>query len=63
MTTQLDLAMHRLFDEDALHAANIKLYPGSSRDVTPERIAQEVNKAIAQIEAGDFVSVDDFDDN
>lgn len=61
MKTQLDVAKHRLFDVDALNAANVKLYPGSSRDATPEKVAEQVNKAIAQIEVGDFDLVDDFE--
>ncbi|OHC74836.1 MAG: hypothetical protein A3G18_10355 [Rhodospirillales bacterium RIFCSPLOWO2_12_FULL_58_28] len=62
MATQLELARHRLFDEDALYVANIKLFPGSKRDATAEEVAQEINKAIAQVEAGDFDNVDDFND-
>jgi hypothetical protein len=62
MKTQLELAKHRLFDPDALNAANIKLFPGSSRDATPEQFAEQINKALAQIEAGDFELIDNFED-
>lgn len=58
MTTQLDLAKHILFDPAAMAAADIKLFPGSSRDATSEDMAREINKAIAQIESGDFEVVD-----
>jgi hypothetical protein len=34
----------------------IKLFPGSSRDASPEKVAEQVNKAIAQMEAADFAS-------
>jgi len=54
MTDQLELAKHRLFDTAGLRAANIKLFPGSNREVTKQQMAEQVNKAIAQIEAGDF---------
>lgn len=62
MKTQLEVARHRLFDKDALHAANVKLFPGSNRDATPEMLAEQVNNAIAQIEAGDYELVEQFED-
>jgi hypothetical protein len=62
MGAQIELAKHRLFDEAGLYASNVKLFPGSSRDATPDQMAGEVCKAIAQIEAGDYELVDQFDD-
>lgn len=52
--TQLDTAKHTLFDSDGLAVANVKLYPGSNREVTPEILAEQVNNVIAQLLAGDF---------
>lgn len=63
METQMDVAKHRLFDKEGLDADNIKLFPGTSRDATPEEMAEQVNRAIAQIEAGDYEIVDDLDDD
>jgi hypothetical protein len=63
MKTQLDVARHRLFDAEMLNAANVKLFPGSSRDAKPEQVAEQVVKAIAQVEAGDFELIEQFDDN
>jgi hypothetical protein len=57
MGQQLDLAKKRLFDKDALGVTNIKLFPGSSRDTTPEQFAEEINKAISQVEAGGYEDV------
>lgn len=57
VATQLEVAKHRLFDEKTLHAANVKLFPGSNREATPEQMAEQVNKAIAQIEVGDYEEV------
>lgn len=54
MTTQIDLATKHLFDADALGATNIKLFPGSNRDISAEQFAEQINNALAQIEAGDF---------
>lgn len=55
-------ARHRLFDREGLQATNVKFFPGTSRDVTPEQIAEQITKAIAQIEAGDYEEVDQFPD-
>lgn len=63
MGTQLELAKTRLFDKDSLGVGNIKLFPGSSRDATPEQMAQQINQAISQIEAGDFDVIDSFDES
>ncbi len=58
MNTHLEIAKHRLYDKGALDAADIKLFPGSSRDASKEQMAEQITKAIAQIEAGDFDEVD-----
>ena len=62
MGTQLEMARRLLFDADGLHASNLKLFPGDSRAATPDDMAEQVNKAIAQIEAGDYDLVAQFDD-
>ena len=61
MITQLELAKSRLFDEDSLHVKNIKFFPVNSRDTTPEQMAEQANKAISQIETGDFEVIEDAD--
>lgn len=62
MSAQLDLAKKRLFDTDGLNVQNIKMFPGTSRDATPEQVAEQINRAISQIEAGDVEFVDNFED-
>ncbi|PCI40337.1 MAG: hypothetical protein COB46_07055 [Rhodospirillaceae bacterium] len=62
MKTQIEVAQHRLFDQDALGADNVKLFPGSSRDASRELMAEQVNKALFQIETGDFELAENFDD-
>lgn len=62
MGTQVELAKKRLFDVDSLRVGNIKLFPGGNRDATPEQMAEQVNKALSQIEAGDYDLVEDFQD-
>lgn len=54
MENQIEIAKHRLFAADELNAADIKLFPGSSRDSTPQQVAEQINKAIAQIMNGDY---------
>lgn len=58
MSQQLDLAKGRLYGADALGLRNLKLFTGSSRDVTPEQMAEQVNKSLSLIENGDFEEVD-----
>lgn len=58
MKTQMEIAKHRLFDARELGAKDIKLFPGTNRDSSPEQMAEQVNKAIAQIVSGDFDVVD-----
>lgn len=61
MQTQLEIAKHRLFDDDALKAQNVKLYPGSSRDTNSEQLSEQINMAIAQIETGDYEDISEED--
>lgn len=58
MASQLEEAKRRLFDKDALDVSNIKLFPGTNRDTTAEQVADQIIRAIAQIEAGDFEMVE-----
>lgn len=52
MKTQLEVANIKLFGPDSLGVSNVKLYPGNRRDVTPEQFAEQINKALSQIENG-----------
>jgi hypothetical protein len=61
MASQLEVLKHRLFDADSMKAKNFKLFPGTNRDATAEEIAEEINKALGRIEAGDFEVVEDDD--
>lgn len=54
MGQHIELAKKRLYDADSLAATNVKLYPGTSRDTSAEQFAEQINKAISQIEAGDY---------
>lgn len=58
MGHQIELAKKRLFDMDSLAVTNIKLFPGSNRDTTAEQFAEQINKAISQLESGDFEEID-----
>ncbi len=58
MQTQLEAAKQMLFGEGGLDVDNVKLYPGTERDVTPEQVAGQVNQALSQIASGDFEVMD-----
>ena len=58
MKTQLEVTKHRLFSEEGLRVANIKLFPGSNRETSGEKVGEQLNKAIAQLEVGDYEIVD-----
>lgn len=58
----MELATKRLFNTEGLDVNNVKLSPGSNRDTTPEQMAEQINKAISQIDSGDFDLVDQFED-
>lgn len=58
MASQQTILKNRLYGEGGLGATNIKVFPGSSRDVTAEQVAEQVNRSISQIEAGQFEEVD-----
>lgn len=62
MSTQIELATKRLFGTNGIGAKNIKFFPGTSRDITAEQLATELNKALSQIEAGAFANAAEEDD-
>lgn len=62
MADQMQLAQNRLYGESGLRVTDVKLFPGSSRDVSKEEFAEQINKSLAQMEAGDYQLVEEFDD-
>ena len=61
MANELELAKYTIFDPEALGATNFKLFPGSSREITPAAVAEQVNKSIAEILAGNYDLLEDGD--
>ena len=57
--TQVEIARETLFGVSGLRANDVKLFPGTDRDTTPEQMAEQVNNAIAQVLAGDFDVISD----
>lgn len=53
MATQMEMAKNRLFSDKGIAAKNVKLFPGSLRELTAEQIAEQINLALSQIEAGE----------
>jgi hypothetical protein len=62
MSQQLELAKGRLYGPHALGVRNVKLFPGSSRDVTSDQIAEQINKSMSLILAGDYETVNHEED-
>lgn len=52
--SEVEVAKRRLFDADALRISNIKIYPGTRREVSPEQMAGQLNRVLSQLEAGDY---------
>lgn len=58
MNTELSNAKDTLFGPEGLGVSDFKLFPGTSREATPSEFAREINKAVADVIAGDFDVVD-----
>lgn len=60
MVTELEKATKRLFGPRSIGATNIKFFPlPPGQNVTAEQMAAQLNKALDQIEAGDFEEITD----
>ncbi|MCP2154936.1 UNVERIFIED_ORG: hypothetical protein J2S29_001270 [Rhizobium sp. SLBN-170] len=59
MDNQIEIAKHQLFAVGELNVSDVKLYPGTSRDIAPQRMAEEINKALAQLSSGNYTLLDD----
>jgi hypothetical protein len=62
MGNQIEIAKHRLFGDGGIDAGEFKIYPGTLRDITPEQIAEQINKSLSHIESGDFDDLNDCED-
>jgi anthranilate/para-aminobenzoate synthase component I len=62
MSHHIQLAQKRLFDKGSSGLTNLKLFPGTSRDTTSEQFAEQINRVVSQIDAGDFSVVNVADD-
>ncbi|WP_412562230.1 hypothetical protein [Thalassobius sp. MITS945101] len=62
MANQLELAQNRLFGADGLGVSDFKMYPGTSREVSKAQFAEQINKVLAQVEAGDYELVEEYED-
>lgn len=49
MGTQLDEAKNALYGREGLRVTNLKLFPGTNRDVTAEQIAEQINTVIREL--------------
>lgn len=49
MATTIGKAQEKIFGADGLGASNFKMFPGSSREIDSERIAEQLLAAIEEI--------------
>lgn len=63
MPNSIEMAKNRLYGANGLMVADIKLFHGESVDVTPNQRAEQVNKILAHLDAGDFDVVTQHSDN
>lgn len=61
MGTNMKAAQNLLFSETGLRASNFKMFPGSSREVTVERIAEEIAASVSRISGADAKAVEFLD--
>ena len=52
MESPISRAERALFDDSRVTTTNVKFFLGNRRDVTPEQLANELNRADAQVRAG-----------
>ena len=55
MTTQLERAANALFPSTGNRVGNIKFFRGQNRGATAEQLAEQFNRAEAQVRAGSEV--------
>lgn len=63
MSQAVELAKNRLFGSDDLRVTNIKLFPGTKRDVSIEALATELNKSLSRIKVGDVQPIEMSEDH
>lgn len=62
MQTHMNAAKELLFGANGLLVKDVKLFPGYSRDATPDQMSAQIVAAISAIESGDFEDITDCDD-
>lgn len=53
MATQMKAVRELLFGAQGLGASNFKMFPGFSREATPEMIANDITNALNEVLNGD----------
>ena len=61
MTTEVDRAADAMFPSTGNRVGNVKYMRGRRTGVTAEQLAEQLNRADAQIRAGACARVDDID--
>ena len=61
MTMQLERAADAMFPSEGNRVGNVKFFRGHNRNATSEKIAEQFNRANAQIKAGESHPLADID--
>lgn len=61
MSPQIERAVNNLYAASGSRVANVKFFLGSDRRITGEQLADQVNRANAQIRAGLSIAVVNID--
>ncbi len=63
MSSQIERAKNALFSSEDVKTRNVKFFLGSARDVTAEQLADQLNRADAQVRNGDAIPETHLDGN
>lgn len=62
MGIEMEKAKQTLFGVGGMECSNIKIFPGTSREVTAEQIAEQINLSLQEIMDGKAELIEYFDD-
>ena len=57
MSENVALAKNKLFGVEGFAATNIKLFPGTSREITSDDLAEQISKSLTRFAVGGTVEV------
>lgn len=61
MNSNIERAKHALFSSESIQTENVKFFMGNARNVTAEQLADQLNRADAQVRNGTAISSTSLD--